>query len=57
MIRRTIFKSLVFGLMLTGLLLGGSFAADAAEVPKPGESKTVDAIKARGSLRAGILAG
>jgi polar amino acid transport system substrate-binding protein len=57
MIRRALLKSFVFGLMLTSPLLGGSFTADAAEVPKPGESKTVDAIKARGSLKVGILGG
>jgi polar amino acid transport system substrate-binding protein len=57
MIRRAMLKSLVVGLMLTSPLLGGSFTANAAEVPKQGESKTIDAIKARGTLKVGLLAG
>jgi polar amino acid transport system substrate-binding protein len=57
MIRRTVLKSLVFGLMVISPLLGGSFVVSAAEVPKPGESKTIDAIKARGTLKVGLLGG
>jgi polar amino acid transport system substrate-binding protein len=57
MIRRTVLKSLVFGLLVISPLLGGSFVVSAAEVPKPGESKTIDAIKARGTLKVGLLGG
>ena len=55
--RRIILKCLAAGLILIGPLFGASYAAQAAEVPKPGESKTIDAIKARGTLKVGLLAG
>jgi polar amino acid transport system substrate-binding protein len=55
--RRRMLKVFVAGLMLIGPLLGVTNVAPAAEVPKAGESKTVDAIKERGTLKVGLLAG
>lgn len=39
------------------VLVAGAGVAMAAEVPAPGQSPRIDAIKERGSLRAGILGG
>ncbi len=51
---RSIFLSL--SLAAAASLAAGS-ASYAAELPQPGQSKTIDAIKARGTLKAGVLAG
>jgi polar amino acid transport system substrate-binding protein len=53
----TMLKSLVAGLLLIAPLIAGPYVTQAAEIPKAGESKTIDAIKERGMLRVGLLAG
>jgi polar amino acid transport system substrate-binding protein len=50
-------RSLLLSLAFAAAVTFAGIAAGAAELPQPGQSKTIDAIKARGTLRAGVLAG
>jgi polar amino acid transport system substrate-binding protein len=52
---RFLLRSAGLAMAIAGLMTLGT--AKAADVPQPGQSKTIDAIKARGALRAGIMAG
>jgi polar amino acid transport system substrate-binding protein len=54
---RRLVTSLVLAAGLGLLFVHGGLAADATPVPEAGESPTVDAVKERGTLRVGILAG
>ncbi len=50
-------RSILMSLSLAAASLGASSTSYGAELPQPGQSKTIDAIKARGTLKAGVLAG
>jgi len=53
--RRKFFASAALSTLLILGLTAGQAMADATDVPAPGKSKKVDAIKARGSLKAAAI--
>jgi polar amino acid transport system substrate-binding protein len=48
-------RALAFGLVLAFATATTAYAAGSTAVPAPGESKTIDAIKARGALKAAAI--
>ena len=51
-------RAMSIGLALAAVAsLAGAATVYSAELPQPGQSKTIDAIKERATLRAGVLAG